>query len=94
MNLEELRQHKPEILAIAERSGVTNIRVFGSVARGDTTDDSDVDLLVKALPGTGWNFFGFGPKVEDILGCKVDVISENGINKYMREDILNEAIPL
>ncbi len=94
MNLAELRKRKAEILAIAARNGISDIRVFGSVARGDTTPESDVDLLVKVLPGTGIRFFGFGLEIEEALGCKVDVVSEKGVNVFMKERIFSEAVPL
>ena len=94
MNLTELKNRRAEILAIAADNGVSDIRVFGSVARGGEKKGSDVDLLVHFNPGAGWGYFGFRPEMEDLLGCKVDVVSDAAINPYIRENILKEAIPL
>jgi predicted nucleotidyltransferase len=94
MQLEELRQYKPQILAIAEEHGVGNVRVFGSVARGEADDKSDVDFLVSIERLLGWKYFGLEPALEDLLKHKVDVISDNSIHKRLRDRILAEAIPL
>lgn len=94
MNLETLRQYKPQIYEIAKERGISNIRVFGSTVRGEAREDSDVDLLVKLENYVGLEFVDFQIKVEDLLRIKVDVVSENGINKYLKDRILNEAIPL
>ncbi len=96
MNLEQLRQFKPNILALAEKNGISNVRVFGSVARGEAKDSSDIDLLVTITEteNIGWNFAGFKGEVEDLLGVQVDLVSDGGIHPYLREKILSEAKPL
>ena len=94
MNLSELRHHKPQILAIAHEHGVGNVRVFGSVARGEADEDSDVDFLVSIEKLMGWKYFGLGDALEELLKCKVDVVSDGGLHKRLRDRILAEAVSL
>ena len=94
MRLEELRQYKPQILAIAEEHGVGNVRVFGSVARGDADEKSDVDLLVSIERLLGWKYFGLEPALQDLLRCEVDVVSDESIRPRLRDRILKDAVPL
>src|SRR5437762_395900 len=82
-NLEELRRHKPEILAIAARNGISDIRVFGSVARGEADARSDIDLLVRVGEEVGVEFFSFNAELEALLGSHVDVVAEDAINRHM-----------
>jgi len=94
-NHEKLRQQHDEIIAIAARYGVRNVRVFGSVARGESDELSDVDLLVTLDRGvTLMKMSAFRRELEALLGCKVDVISDNGLREQMKEGILAEAVPL
>jgi predicted nucleotidyltransferase len=71
------------------------VRIFGSVARGESGKDSDVDFLVEMGPGRT-PFFpgGLQADLEDLLGCKVDIVTEDGLHWYIRERVLKEAIPL
>jgi len=94
MNLDQLRSMKPQILAIAQEHGVGNVRVFGSVARGEADEQSDVDLLVSWEQPTGWKFFDLEPALQKVIGCNVDVVTEGGIHELLRERILSEAVPL
>ena len=94
MNLATLRQHKNQILALSQQNGISNIRVFGSVARGEAGEHSDIDMLVTVGPNVGWEFAGFKLAVEALLGAEVDVVSDRAVNKYMRERVLKEAVPL
>lgn len=90
-----LQQDKPRILAIAQHYRAHNIRIFGSVVRGEERDDSDIDFLVDFLPGTTLlDQVGFIAALSSELGRKVDVISERALNKYLRQSILQEAQPL
>lgn len=74
----KLAEHKAEVLRIAKASGASNVRVFGSVARGEDTEDSDLDLLVTVPRGTGMlQIAGLGEDLGDVLGVYVDVISEH-----------------
>ncbi|MBN1323088.1 MAG: nucleotidyltransferase family protein [Methanotrichaceae archaeon] len=90
-----LRTRRKDILQIAARHGAFNVRVFGSAARGAAGEKSDIDLLVDVGPGRT-PFFPGGLLVdlEELLGCKVDVVTEGGLHWYIRERVLKEAIPL
>lgn len=83
------------ILRIAERHGILNVRVFGSVARGEAKAQSDLDLLVDIEPGRSYfDLIAFWQEIEEHLGHRVDVISDGGVSPYLRESIYAEAIPL
>ncbi|MEO7994413.1 MAG: nucleotidyltransferase family protein [bacterium] len=93
--LAELRAQREDIVALAARHGVSNIRVFGSVARGEATATSDVDLLVDFdYSGSGLRFFALIPALEALLGRHVDLVTVNALNKYFRDLVLSEAVPL
>ena len=92
---ELLKQSRGEILRLAAEHGAHNVRLFGSVARGEAGPDSDVDFLVTMEKGRSLlDLVGFWQDVEDLLGRKVDVISDGGVSPYLRERILSEAVPL
>jgi predicted nucleotidyltransferase len=89
--LSVLHAHRDEILRIAERRGVSNVRVFGSVARGDATPDSDVDLLVDVETGhRGLDLFGFAREVEELIGHPVDIGTE--VHQVIREKVEAQAV--
>ncbi|MBE1875960.1 XRE family transcriptional regulator [Myceligenerans pegani] len=88
-----LDEHRQEIRAIIARHGARNPRVFGSVARGQDTSSSDLDILVSVPPGAAWTFGRIARDVEELLGVHVDVVSEGGLDDRHRE-ILDEAVPL
>jgi predicted nucleotidyltransferase len=96
MGLEEIIGSKrEEILRIAEKHGVTSIRVFGSVARGEAGPESDVDFLIEAgAKVTPWFPGGLIFELEELLRRHVDVVEPVALNPYMRETILSEAIAL
>lgn len=90
-----LETHRRELLLMAQRLGLTNLRVFGSMARGDAREDSDVDLLVTLAPGTtGLALGGLLMDAQDLLGRKVDVVTEQGLHPAMRSEVLAGAVPL
>ena len=90
-----IEAHRTEILALAERHGVGNVRVFGSMARGDVDADSDVDLLVSLAPGsTGLALGGLLMDVQDLLQRRVDVVTEGCLHPALRARVLEEAEPL
>ena len=92
---ELLEQRRNEILTLAARHGARDIRVFGSVARGESGPASDVDFLVDMEEGRNLlDLVGFWQDLEELLGCRVDVITDGGISPYLRERIYTEAIPL
>ena len=94
-DLDAIRERRSEILDRASRHGARNVRVFGSAARGDAGPTSDVDLLVEMESGRSLlDFVGLWQDLEDLLGLRVDLVSEGGISPYLRELILSEAVAL
>jgi hypothetical protein len=95
MNLDDVRkQWRADILRLAERHGARNVRVFGSVARNAETTH-DLDLLVDFAPGRSLlDLIGFEQDLEAAIGVKVDVVTEDGVSPYLRDDILKQAVPL
>jgi len=90
-----LKSRREEILRIAAKHGARNVRVFGSVARGEADSQSDIDLLVEFKRGT--TLLGHAALVqelEDLLGVKIDVVSERGLRERLRERVLREAVAL
>lgn len=84
-----------QILETAQRHGVTGVRVFGSMARGDAGPESDVDLLVEVGPNpTPWFPGGLVSELEELLGRRVQVITERGLDELLRERVLAESVPL
>ncbi|NJR31189.1 nucleotidyltransferase family protein [bacterium] len=96
MTLQELLAKRDEILKIADRHGAFNVRIFGSVARGEADLQSDVDVLVDydRTRRTPWFPMGFIEELEALLACKVDVVTEKGLKSRIRERVLQEAVPL
>ena len=91
----DLLRYRQEILDIAHRHGARNVRVFGSVSRGEAGPESDLDLLVSTAQDTSsWFPAGLILELEELLGRKVDVITEGALHWYLRERVLAEAIPL
>ena len=85
-------EKKKEILKIAAKHGARNVRIFGSVARGDTRADSDVDFLVDMDPGrTLFDMGGLLMDLRDLLGLEVDVVTEQGLKPRIRDRVLKEA---
>lgn len=96
MDLHEVFTDKREkVLLIAARHGARNVRVFGSVARAEAGRDSDVDVLVDLEPGRSlFDLGGLLMDLQDLLGCRVDVVTEQGLRPRIRERVLREAVPL
>ena len=93
--LHELRRQRDEILRVAAAHGARNVRVFGSVARGEADEASDVDFLVELETGRSLlDHAGLWLALEALLGCKVDVVTERGLKPRMRDRVLREAITL
>src|SRR5437763_865745 len=91
---EVLGDKRTTILELADRYGAYNVRVFGSVARGEAQADSDVDLLVNTRPGVGLGFFSLWGALEDLLGRHVDLVTEPGLREEIRTQVLQEVVPL
>jgi predicted nucleotidyltransferase len=95
LTLDHLRQHRDQILALADRHGARNVRVFGSVARGDAVAGSDLDLLVDFEPGRSLMDHGeLIMDLEAVLGCRVDVVSARGLRDRFRTRVLADAVVL
>jgi len=95
MDLKQLiKSNRDEILRIARRHGAENVRIFGSVARGDAGPDSDLDLLVE-VGAARTPFFpgGLIADLEALLGCKVEVATPDALHDRIRSRVLEEAVP-
>lgn len=90
-----LKEKRSEILALAERYGARSVRVFGSVARGEETPTSDVDVLVEFADDRSlYDLVGLQQELERLIGRRADVLTEQSISPYLRDRILAEARPL
>ncbi len=91
----ELESKREEILKLAGRYGASNLRLFGSVARGDDNENSDVDILLLLEPGRSLlDHAALKIELETLLGRSVDIATEKGLKPKFRDRILHEAIPL
>jgi uncharacterized protein len=90
-----LQGKRDEILRIAASHGARDVRVFGSLARGDAGPESDMDILVKLDLGRSLlDIIAIKQDLEDLMGCEVDVVTEAAISSYIREQVLKEAFSL
>ncbi len=96
MDLQTLIEEKRQkILEIAAEYGAYDVRLFGSVARGEADEASDIDLVVKMKPGRSlMDLGGMLFDLQEFLGVKVDVVTEEGLRERIREQVLREAVPL
>lgn len=94
-SMESLRADRGRILAIAEKYGASNIRVFGSVARKHNHLDSDIDFLVDMQPGHSLlDRIGLKQDLEDLLKCRVDVVTPKVLHEQIRDQVFQEAVLL
>jgi predicted nucleotidyltransferase len=92
---EVLETKRGEILRVAARHGATNVRVFGSAARGEVGLESDIDLLVDLEPGRSlFDLGGLLMELQALLGCEVNVVTEQSLHWYIRDRIVAEARPI
>jgi predicted nucleotidyltransferase len=92
---ELLQANRERILQTAAKYGAYNIRIFGSVARGEADASSDVDFLVEMEPGRSlFDLGGLLMDLQELLNCKVDIVTEKGLRQRIRERVLKEAISL
>jgi predicted nucleotidyltransferase len=90
-----LKSKRQQILRVAERHGARNVRVFGSAARGASDGASDVDFLVELDDGRSlFDLGGLLVELQELLGCRVDVVTEKGLRSRIRERVLREAVTL
>ena len=91
----QIQNHRAELLASARRRGVTGVRVFGSMSRGDADEASDVDLLVDLAPGSSaLALGGLLLDAQDLLGRHVDVVTEASLHPELRERVIADAVLL
>ncbi len=95
MNLQSLRERREKILRIADKHGAHTVRIFGSVARGEEDEASDIDLLVEMEEGRSLlDLGGLLMDLQDLLGHRVDVVTEKGLRERIRARVLKEAVAL
>jgi predicted nucleotidyltransferase len=96
MSLDDLLKSKrQEILAIAAKHGASNVRIFGSAARGQARENSDIDILVEMEHGRSLlDHIALMQDLEELLQRKVDVVSERALHWYIKDKVLSEAMPL
>jgi uncharacterized protein len=93
--LSDLRNRRNEIIATARARGATRVRVFGSVARGDATETSDIDFLVDLDDGRGlFDLGGLLMDLQELLGHNVDVVTESGLRSRVAQRVLDDAVEL
>lgn len=90
-----IESNRPALRILAKRYGISSMRVFGSMARDDANEASDVDLLVEgARPISGFSLGALLMDAQDLLGRKVDIVTINALHPLMRERILRQSIPV
>ena len=96
MSFAELqRTRRDDILSLAARYGAYNVRVFGSVARGEADEKSDIDFLVNMEKGRSLlDLAGLAIDLEELLGCNVDIVTEKGLRERIRDRVLKDAVSL
>jgi predicted nucleotidyltransferase len=96
MNIDEIiKRKRSEILKISTRYGAKEIKIFGSALRGEAKKNSDIDLLVQLEPGRSLlDIIAIKQDLEDLLGCKVDIVTEAALSPYIRDEVLNQAVRL
>lgn len=95
VDLAQVRLYRDAILALAERHGARDVRIFGSVVRGEASPESDIDFLVELAPGrTLLDWSAFWQELEKLLGRPVDVATEKSLKPEIRAQAVKEALPL
>lgn len=93
--LELLQHRRDDIRRIAAKHGAYNVRIFGSVARGEARPDSDIDFLIEKGPRTSsWFPAGLVLDLEELLGRRVEIVTEKALSPYLRDRVLREAVAL
>lgn len=95
MEIKALSMKRKEILKVAARHGAYDVRIFGSIARGDAAADSDIDFLVNLEAGRSlFDLGGLLMDLQELLGRNVDVVTERGLRQRIRNRVLQKAVPL
>ena len=95
ISLDVIKEKRDEIIRIAEKHGASAVRVFGSVASGDNSADSDLDILVKMEDSRSLvDHVALIRELEEILECRVDVVPEDTLHSRIRQRVLSEAVPI
>jgi len=95
VSMSNILDRRGEILRIAARHGARNVRIFGSVASGKTTEDSDLDILVRLDDDRSLlDHIALMQDLEDLLGCHVDVVEDRALHRLIRDRVLSEAVQL
>lgn len=90
-----IKNRREEIINIAKKNGAKNVRVFGSMSRGEGSAQSDLDIIVEMQSGSSLlDIIAIKQDIEDLLGRKVDVVTEASISPYIRDEVLKEAVNL
>jgi predicted nucleotidyltransferase len=90
-----IKSKREEILNIAQKFGAKNVRIFGSMARGEENPESDLDIIVEMEKGSSLlDIIAIKQDIEELLGRKVDVVTEASISPYIRNTVLREAVNL
>lgn len=93
MTLDEIRAKGPRLAELCRKYGIAELSVFGSIARGDSHPDSDVDLLYVRVPGNdlGMAFFDLQEDLEELFGRPVDLVSKESLHRVIRDQVLADA---
>jgi len=95
MNLQQLEQHRSKIIQLAEQYHSTNIRVFGSVAKGENTENSDIDFLIDPKPEQDlFDVIRLRRALQELLNCDVDIVHSTALHHSIKQEVLSSAIPL
>lgn len=90
-----IEEKRDDILNLAARYGAYNVRIFGSIVRGTSTPESDIDFLVDMEPDRSLlDRIGLMQELEDVFGCKVDVVLAHALHRGIRDQVLQEAVSL
>lgn len=93
--LDQLQTRREAIEQLARQHGASNVRVFGSVARGEAHPDSDIDFLVDFAQGASiWDVIGLWQDLSELLGCEVSVVTESTLEGAFKHKVLKDAVPL
>lgn len=95
MNLQQLKQYRSNIIKLAEQYHSTNIKVFGSVAKGENTENSDIDFLIDPTPEQDlFDVIRLRRALQELLKCDVDIVHSTALHHSIKQEVLSSAIPL